>query len=131
VTELKIIVDGMNVIGSRPDGWWRDRPGARRSLVASLHDLVSSGNEVTVVFDGKGKPEEIEEASSLGVEVVFAPGGPNAADHRIIELLEDATTRVPPSRLLVVTSDDALAGAVHALGVTTEGAGSFRTGLEY
>ncbi|MBM3141325.1 MAG: NTP pyrophosphohydrolase, partial [Chloroflexi bacterium] len=32
----RLIVDAMNVIGSRPDGWWRDRPGAARRLVRAL-----------------------------------------------------------------------------------------------
>ena len=35
----RLIVDGMNVIGSRPDGWWRDRPGAMRRLVEKLEDV--------------------------------------------------------------------------------------------
>lgn len=27
-----LIVDGANVVGSRPDGWWRDRAGATARL---------------------------------------------------------------------------------------------------
>ncbi len=49
------IVDGMNVIGSRPDGWWRDRRGAMERLVRELESL---DGEVAVVFDGK--PFEID-----------------------------------------------------------------------
>src|SRR5213079_1902221 len=63
---MRWIVDGMNVIGSRPDGWWRDRHGAHRALVEKLGAL---GEPVTVVFDGK--PHDIEAPD--GVEVVFAP----------------------------------------------------------
>src|SRR5437660_1240678 len=44
----------MNVIGSRPDGWWRDRPGAMRALARRLEELAArTGDEVTVVFDGR------------------------------------------------------------------------------
>ena len=43
------LVDGMNVIGSRPDGWWRDRRGAMRRLV---EDLARLEGDVTVVLDG-------------------------------------------------------------------------------
>jgi len=43
-------------VGSRPDGWWRDRPGAFRRLVDELGALVVAGDEVTVVFDGRPAP---------------------------------------------------------------------------
>ena len=44
----------MNVIGSRPTGWWRDRPGAMRQLVEELEAFAArSGDDVTVVFDGE------------------------------------------------------------------------------
>ena len=50
---MHLVVDGMNVIGSRPDGWWRDREAASRRLVDRLERLVrADGAEVTVVFDG-------------------------------------------------------------------------------
>ena len=40
---LTIIVDAANVMGSRPDGWWRDRPGAARRLVDQIGELVLNG----------------------------------------------------------------------------------------
>jgi len=126
---VRIIVDGMNVIGSRPDGWWRDRPAARRALIASLRGLVGPANEVTVVFDGEPLPGEIEDASSVGIEALFAPGGPDAADRAIAALVADLSSQHPYSELLVVTSDDALAREVHAFGVHTEGSGTFRSRL--
>ena len=62
-------MDGMNIVGSRPTGWWRDRPGAMRELVESLEGLAArSGDAVTVVFDGS--PFELE--AEGGVEVLFA-----------------------------------------------------------
>jgi hypothetical protein len=48
------LVDGMNVIGSRPDGWWRDRAGAMRALAVELDRFAdATGDQVTVVFDGQ------------------------------------------------------------------------------
>ena len=34
----RLIVDGSNVMGSRPDGWWRDRDGARIRLTVEIDD---------------------------------------------------------------------------------------------
>ncbi len=99
----------MNVIGSRPDGWWRDRPAAMRRLAAQLAGLAAeSGEEVSVVFDGR-PPSVPLEAAGVGVE--FAPGGPGAADDRIAERV---AADPDPSSLRVVTSDGELAERVSA-----------------
>lgn len=130
------IVDGMNVIGSRPTGWWRDRPGAMRQLVEELEAFAErSGDEVTVVFDGK--PFELESGS---VDVMFASRrGRNAADDDIAALVEsDARGHRPladlrdaqPGELSVVTSDGDLAGRVRAAGAAVVGAGEFRRRLD-
>jgi predicted RNA-binding protein with PIN domain len=120
----ELLVDGMNVIGSRPDGWWRDRPGAMRDLVAALEAYArDSGEAVTVVFDGKA----VEVPDASGVEVAFARGGRNAADHEIVRRLEAAPD---PSKLRVVTSDGALAERAKGLGAEVLPAGSFRRGLD-
>ena len=76
----RLIVDGMNVIGSRPDGWWRDRRGAMRSLVGLLASHAEAeGEAMTVIFDGR--PFEIDRPETGSVEVLFASrAGPNAAD---------------------------------------------------
>ena len=51
------LVDGNNVMGSRPDGWWRDRPAAMQRLVNELDDLAErTGHLVDVVFDGRELP---------------------------------------------------------------------------
>jgi predicted RNA-binding protein with PIN domain len=48
------VVDGDNVVGSRPDGWWRDRAGAKRRLVERLERFAAARDvPVTVVFDGR------------------------------------------------------------------------------
>ena len=118
------IVDGMNVIGSRPTGWWRDRPGAMRRLVEELEAFAErSGDEVTVVFDGK--PFDLESDS---VDVMFASRrGRNAADDDIAALVEN---NPEPGELSVVTSDADLAGRVRAAGATVVGAGQFRHRLD-
>jgi len=116
-------VDGMNVIGTRPTGWWRDRPRAMRELVESLGAWAErKGETVGVVFDGREVP--IPEGP---VEVTFAPGGPNAADHVIAELVEAAAD---PGALRVVTSDRALAERVRAAGAEVVGARGFRELLD-
>ena len=117
------VIDGMNVIGSRPDGWWRDREGAKRRLASELGALAEGGDEVTVVFDGR-EPEEPLEAP--GITVVFAPGGPNAADDRIAELV---AADPDPASLTVVTSDGDLVRRVSEVGARTTGARSLRREL--
>ena len=116
------VVDGMNLIGSRPDGWWRDRAGARRRLVDELATLVRPGTEVTVVFDGRPGPDEIDLAAVAGVVACFAPGGPDAADHAIVALLPSLTGG---AEVTVVTSDAALADSVHRAGVAVLGVKAF------
>jgi nucleoid-associated protein YgaU len=41
--DLTLIVDGANVVGSRPDGWWRDRAGAAVRLHDELAGLAERG----------------------------------------------------------------------------------------
>jgi len=121
-----LIVDGMNVIGSEPDGWWRDRGRARRRLVADLARLADGGTGVTVVFDGRATAGEEEEADGAPVHVAFAPGGPNAADDAIVDMVR----RLPhPEDTTVVTSDRALVERVRRWGAKVESARSFRRRL--
>jgi len=118
------IVDGMNLIGSRPTGWWRDRPGAMRALVDELGAFAERrGEAVRVVFDGK--PFELEGRD--GVSVEFASRrGPNAADDDIAALVESDEDA---ASLSVVTSDGDLARRVRAAGAEVVGSGEFRSRL--
>jgi len=122
----RLLIDGMNVIGQRPDGWWRDREGAMRALVARLDAYAgTTGDRVTVVFDGS-PPERPIEAQLVAVE--FAPtGGRDAADDEIAARVE-----ADPSAtgLTVVTSDAELARRASAAGARVEAAGSFRRRLD-
>jgi predicted RNA-binding protein with PIN domain len=114
------IVDGNNVMGSRPDGWWRDRRGAQHRLVERLEAFAAARDEpVTVIFDGRPHDAGGRER----VAVLFARrSGPDAADDDIAALV----ARHPdPASLKVVTSDAALAARVRAAGAEVVGAGAF------
>ncbi len=122
---MRWLVDGTNVVGSRPDGWWRDRPAAFRRLVEALGPLAAAGDEVTVVFDGRPAPG-LEAGDHGGVAVRWADRrGRDAADDTVVAAV--AADPDPASRV-VVTSDRGLAARVTALGAPVEGAGAFRRG---
>lgn len=126
----RLIVDGMNVIGSRPDGWWRDRAGAARRLVERLEALAeASGDELTVVFDGRpGRGGPVEASGGAPPRVLYASRrGPNAADERIVELVEADDE---PGSLTVVTSDAALRREVEELGARVVGASTLLRRLD-
>ena len=111
-----IVVDGNNVMGSRPDGWWKDRAGAAKRLVEQIGDWAArTDQDVLVVFDGAPPPAMPGPAR---VEVRFARRrGPDAADDDIAEFV--ATEEEPP---FVVTSDADLARRVREHGAEVAGA---------
>ncbi len=118
---MRWLVDGMNVIGSRPDGWWRDRVGAQRRLAGELGAFAArSGDEVAVVFDGRE-----HDCAAAGVDVSFASGGRNAADHEIARRVEQGAGE----GVCVVTSDAELASRARAAGAEVEGSGAFHRRL--
>jgi predicted RNA-binding protein with PIN domain len=121
------LIDGNNVMGSRPDGWWRDRRGAARALAAQLADFAArEGVPVTVVFDGA--PFEIEVPGEAPLEVAFAVRrGRDAADDEIARRVAGAAD---PAALTVVTSDAGLARRAREHGAEVVGAGRFRRGLD-
>lgn len=118
----RLLVDGNNVVGSRPDGWWRDRPAAARRLVGELQALAArTGDDVAVVFDGRPVPD-LPEGLHTGVRVAYARrSGRDAADDRIVE---EITNDDDAGSLTVVTSDRALAQRARELGAILEGAGA-------
>jgi predicted RNA-binding protein with PIN domain len=118
------LVDGMNVVGARPDGWWRDRTGAMARLTAALDAFArETGDPVTVVFDGRPRDVPAER-----VDVRFASRrGANAADDDIAALVERDEA---PGELSVVTSDGDLARRVRDAGAAVVGAGEFRRRLD-
>jgi nicotinate-nucleotide adenylyltransferase len=116
----RLVVDGNNVFGSRPDGWWRDRAGAARNLVTELQSLATrTGDRIAVVFDGRPLAR-LEEGDHGGIEVLYARRpGRDAGDDRIVEVVR---SDADPEGLVVVTSDRELARRVRELGARVEGA---------
>jgi predicted RNA-binding protein with PIN domain len=122
---MRWLVDGMNVIGTRPDAWWKDRDAAMLRLVDLLERwAATNGDDVTVVFERAPRPP----VRSTVIEVAHAPKPkPNAADDEIVRRLK---AEPHPSDVRVVTSDRWLADQAWAAGASVEGADSFRTRLE-
>ena len=116
------IIDGMNVIGSRPTGWWHDRPGAMQQLV---HELEVMDDPVTVVFDGR--PFDVQDAGDIDVRFASRRGR-NAADDDIAALVAELA---PPDEVVVVTSDRELADRVREHGAEVMGAKQFRERLDH
>jgi predicted RNA-binding protein with PIN domain len=119
------LVDGMNVIGSRPDGWWRDRGAAMAHLVERLEAWAhETGDPVTVVFEREPRPP----IDTKAIEVAHAPRREaNAADHEIVRRLQ-RDPAIPDA--VVVTSDRDLAERAQAAGATIEPAARFRARIE-
>ncbi len=122
---VRWIVDGMNVIGTRPDGWWKDRHGAMIRLVDRLERFAAAtGDDVTVVFERPPDPP----ITSPVVEVAHAPrAGPNSADAEIVRRLR---AEPHPTGIHVVTSDHALADQARILDATVESAEAFRREID-
>ncbi len=122
---MRYLVDGMNVIGTRPDGWWKDRDAAMARLVDRLERWAAqTGDDVTVVFERKPSPP----LNSPVIEVAHAPKPkPNAADDEIVRRLRADPS---PGSIRVVTSDNVLTDLVHGLGATVEPASAFRDRIE-
>jgi len=123
-----LVVDGNNVIGSRPDGWWKDRAGAARRLHRRLVTMAETADDpVTLVLDGRPL-RDLPEGVHDDVAVLYARrAGRNAADDRIVEVVGGADD---PAALTVVTSDRELIERVRALGAQTIGAGALLKRLD-
>ncbi len=124
---LRWLVDGMNLIGSRPDRWWNDPDRAVRRLIEELDRYGRAMDEdVTVVFDRR--PRDVSPGRHGAVTVAFASRrGRNAADDEIVEVVADDEA---PGTLKVVTSDRGLIERVRPLGAEVASATSFRRRLD-
>jgi predicted RNA-binding protein with PIN domain len=122
---MRWLIDGMNVIGTRPDAWWKDRRGAMVRLVYLLENWAAAhGEDVTVVFEQPPTPP----IRSSVIEVAHAPRPRrDSADDEIVRRLK---VDVEPGMIRVVTSDRWLADRVHAAGASVHPADSFRTLLD-
>lgn len=122
---MRWIVDAMNVIGSRPDGWWKDRHAAMVALTLQLQRwALAEGLDVTVVFE---KPPSPPITSDI-VRIAAAPRpGANSADDEIVRLVQGDDR---PDDIVVVTSDLALVDRVTDAGANTRPAKGFRELIE-
>lgn len=114
-----VLVDAANVVGSRPTGWWRDRPGAARSLVERISAAVSaavSGDHlagpVVVVLEGAARAGAPEDRTGP-VEVVHAE---RSGDDALVDLAASA-----PGPVLLVTADRELGRRARAVGAEVVG----------
>lgn len=116
-----IVVDAANVIGSRPDGWWRDRPGAARRLLLKLAVLQQQlpDTSIVVILEGAARKALDGDPLDLGpLQVVLAPA---SGDDTITEVTADSLAPTAPPAVTVVTADRGLRQRVEPLGATTTG----------
>ncbi|GAB2575794.1 hypothetical protein Aab01nite_13910 [Paractinoplanes abujensis] len=117
-----VIVDGANVVGSVPDGWWRDRAGAAVRLRDALVPVLAAGlpglpGPVAVALVVEGQARDIP-ASEQGVDVVRASG---SGDDTIADLVR---AEAGPRRVVVITADRGLRDRVTAHGAEVRGPSS-------
>ncbi len=106
VTRIGLVVDAANVVGSRPDGWWRDRAGAAERL---LHEVAAAGSGVLALPPGRfgwvARPVLVLEGAGArapdvpGVEIIRAAG---SGDDTIVDVVTGG------GDWAVVTADRAL-----------------------
>lgn len=143
---LTVIVDAANVVGSRPDGWWRDRAGAARRLVTGVTELAGAGvssmpaglglpsparwlPDYVIVLEGQARaavPEGpvgheldragLNRAGLDGAGRLRVVGAPGSGDDTIAELAGEL-----PGRRLVVTADRELRARCEAAGAQVTG----------
>ena len=109
-----LVIDAANVIGSRPTGWWRDRPGAARRFTERVRATVVAGRldpPVTLVLEGQSR-SGADESDVDGVAIVHARG---EGDDTIVAVAKTHRGAV------VVTADRALAERVRAANGTVVG----------
>ena len=117
---MRWIVDGMNVIGTRPDGWWKDRHGAMVRLVDLLERFAAE--PVRRSPSSSRAPLPADQIPRRQVPPCAA-SGPNSADAEIVRRLR---ADPDPAGIRVVTSDRALADQARFLDALVEPAEAFR-----
>ena len=110
-----LIVDGANVVGSRPDGWWRDRAGAAQRLHRAIAAADLGHDQIVLVLEGqatRGQP-----AGEVGaIHTVHAPG---SGDDTIVDQVRARNT--DGNDVVVVTADRELRERVAAAGGSSVG----------
>lgn len=105
-----LIVDGANVVGSRPDGWWKDRAGAATRLHERLLIADTSYDVIVLVLEGQAKGG-VRPGRDVHVRTVHAPRDGDAA---IVK--ETVAAVAAGSRVTVVTADRMLQAKVEGAG---------------
>ena len=147
---LHLVVDAANVVGSRPDGWWRDRPGAARKLAGRIVAvLVARPEDLVESLDGQSPTSDVTAGSDLSeaavqvhlvlegaardvedlpthplLDVVHAPAD---GDSAIVALVSSLVSEA--DRVLVVTADRELRAQVQAVGAEVTGPGTLLDAL--
>jgi predicted RNA-binding protein with PIN domain len=126
-SKTRWLVDGANLMGSVPDGWWKNPEKATRRWIEDLDAYArATGEDVTVVFDRR--VPDVPPGRHGAITVLYASRhGPNAADDEIVRLV---AADEDPATLRVVTSDRRLAERVRELGAPVNSTGNFRRRLE-
>ena len=109
-----LLIDAANVIGSRPTGWWRDRPGAARDFVERVRSAVGDGRidgPVVVVLEGAAR-RGVDAGTASGVSVMHAAG---SGDDTLLDVAADASGQVT-----LVSADRALCQEAESLGASVE-----------
>jgi hypothetical protein len=128
---MRWIVDGNNVYGSRPDGWWNDRGAAAARFAQRVAEWCRThDDEVTLAFDGP-LPSTVADIAGGNLEIVEAQRrGRNAADDLIARLASEHVDVQPHVELTVVTSDTGLRDRLDPA-VSVIGSGRFRALIGY
>ncbi|MDO4033088.1 NUDIX domain-containing protein [Clavibacter michiganensis] len=147
--EVTMVVDTANLLGSRPDGWWRDRAGSTSRLLAGLDALARDGlpaadlglpgdvrwPEVVAVVEGDARDASLpaEPAAAPASPTLRAPGvavvaAPADGDGEIVRVVGAA--REACHEVVVVTADRGLVSRVEALGARALGPGRIRALLD-
>jgi 8-oxo-dGTP pyrophosphatase MutT (NUDIX family) len=134
-TRTELVVDVANLMGSRPDGWWRDRAGAAERLIRDLSPVRDRGcaaelfgvdaewawPRVTFVLEGAARAADATDAHP-DVRILRAAG---SGDDAIVDAVQSDTAT------LVVTSDRELRARVEAKGARTIGSGTFASAVGF
>lgn len=121
VAVVVVLIDAMNVLGSRPDGWWRDRDGALVRLVGQLERWAAErDDEVIVVADGYAV-DGLPAGRHGALELVYAGRRDrDAADDVLVARVAELAA-AGPTTVTVVTADRGLRARVEPLGALVEG----------
>lgn len=113
---LQLVIDAANVVGSVPDGWWKDRSGAAERLGRRLAPLISTTLRCTETSGVVSAIHLVVEGAARGATIappVRAVVAAGSGDDAVVATTADLVGA--GSQLVVVTSDRELAGRVQSL----------------